>query len=122
MTIYEKNLETLAAYYPEMDTMVEEAKRSVEQELEIFEENSCDGRTILKIKKEDKICYLNGKRNTVAAAEMWVKTLGELQRNAPILIMGLGNSTYLEELMKKTENRVCIIVYEPSIQIFFKFF
>ncbi len=121
MTIYEKNLETLAAYYPEMDTMVEEAKRSVEQELEIFEENSCDGRTILKIKKEDKICYLNGKRNTVAAAEMWVKTLGELQRNAPILIMGLGNSTYLEELMKKTENRVCIIVYEPSIQIFFKF-
>ncbi len=35
--------------------------------------------------------------------------------------MGLGNSTYLEELVEKTENKLIIIVYEPSFQIFLKF-
>lgn len=121
MTIYEENLKTLAAYYPEMDTIIKEAKENLKPEFEILDENSYEGEKILKIKKNDKVCYLNGKRNTTSTAKMWVKTLGELQRNTPILMMGVGNPSYLEELVENTERKVVIIIYEPSIQIFLKF-
>ena len=98
MTMYEKNLKTLADYYPEMDQRIMEARAEQKQVLEIFEETSCDGEKILKIKKDDRICYLNGKRNAAEAAQSWVKTLGDLVRDTPVLMMGIGNFSYLKEL------------------------
>lgn len=121
MTIYEKNLKTLADAYPQMDELIEESKERMESELEIIEEESYVGDMILKIKKEDKMYYLNGKRNTTEPAEMWVKSLGTLATNAPVFMMGLGNPSYLKELVEQTENKITIIIYEPSIQIFLKF-
>lgn len=118
MTIYEKNLKTLAKHYENMDVLIEEAKKKNEQTLEIMEELSYDGEPILKIKKDERICYLNGKRNTIEPARMWAESLGKLMPNAPVFLMGLGNPTYLEELVKKAENQITIIVYEPSFQIF----
>lgn len=55
MTIYEKNLETLAAHYPEMDKRIREAQ--AESEVEILEESSYSGETILKIRKDERCCY-----------------------------------------------------------------
>lgn len=119
MTIYEKNLETLAAHYPEMDKRIREAQ--AESEVEILEESSYSGETILKIRKDERCCYLNGKRDTEELARKWVETLGELQRDTPVLMMGVGNFTYLKELAEQTENPLTIVVYEPSLQIFRKF-
>jgi hypothetical protein len=121
MTMYEKNIKTLADYYPEMDQRIMEARAEQKQVLEIFEETSCDGEKILKIKKDDRICYLNGKRNAVEAAQSWVKTLGDLVRDTPVLMMGIGNFSYLKELAEQTKKRLTIIIYEPSLQIFLKF-
>ncbi len=121
MTTYEKNLQVLAKYYPEMDGMIQEAKEQMEPLLEIVEEYSLEGERILKIKKDNRVCYLNGKRNTTESAQIWVQTLGKLQRNTPVLIMGIGNDTYLRELVEKTENPITIIVYEPSLQLLLKF-
>lgn len=121
MTTYEKNLKILAKYYPGMDTIITEAKEHMEPELEIMEEDSYDGTPILKVKKDNKTYYLNGRRNTEDPARMWVDTLRELQRNAPILMMGVGNPSYLKELVERTEKRITIIVYEPSLQIYIKF-
>lgn len=121
MTVYEKNLEILATYYPQIDVLIEKAKSNLESELEIIEEISYDGNKILRIRKDNKICYLNGKRNSTEAARMWVETLGNLPNNAPVFIMGVGNPTYLQELVEQTENRITIIVYEPSLQIFLRF-
>lgn len=121
MTVYEENLKTLAAAYSRMDELIEEAREKLEPELELMEETSYDGERILKIKKDERICYLNGKRNTKDPAEKWVESLGTLQTNAPVFLMGVGNPLYLKELVEKTENRIAIIIYEPSIQIFLKF-
>lgn len=121
MTIYEKNLKTLAEYYPQMDTLIETARRELEPELEIVEEISDEEDLILKIKKDGRSCYLSGKRNTKEPAEMWVQSLGDLQMNAPIFLMGVGNWMYLQELVEQTSKRLAIIVYEPSLQIFVKF-
>lgn len=121
MTIYEKNLKALSAKYSRMDELIEEAKEKMEPELEIIEEVSYDGEPIIKIQKEGRICYLNGKRNTKEPAEKWIETLGKLSNNAPVFIMGLGNPSYLRELAEHTKKKITIIVYEPSFQIFLYF-
>ncbi len=121
MQIYEENLKTLAAIYPQMDELIEEAKEKLDPELEIIEETSYSGEMIIKVKKDGQTCYLNGKRNTEDSAKKWVGTLGNLPTNSPIFMMGLGNPTYLKELAETAENRITIIIYEPSIQIFLHF-
>lgn len=121
MTNYEKNLAVLAKYYPQMDELIKKAQKKLESKLEIFEETADDGTIILKVKRGEKICYLNGKRNTKEPAQIWVQTLGELQTNAPVFMMGTGNPTYLEELITQTKTKITIIIYEPSLEIFLKF-
>ena len=121
MTIYEKNLKTLAAYYPQMDALIEDAKKGIEREEEIIKEMSYDGERILKIRIGGKVYYLNGKRNTEEPAQMWVKGLGKLAKNAPVFMMGVGNITYLEELVEHAKQRITIVIYEPSLQIFLNF-
>lgn len=119
MTIYERNLKTLAAHYPEMDRRIGEAQ--VEPTIEIMEETSFDGERILKIKKDDKTYYLNGKRDAHELAQKWAEALGQLRRDTPILMMGIGNFFYLKELAEQMKESLTIIVYEPSLQIFLKF-
>lgn len=121
MTVYEENLKTLSKIYPQMDELIQEAQEKLEPELEIIEEISYDGEKILKIKKDGKNCYLNGKRNAKEPGKIWAETLGNLEANSPVFIMGLGNPVYLKELVKQTEKKITIVVYEPSLQIFLKF-
>ena len=121
MSYYRKNLKTLALYYPELDKKLDYCRNNLKEEFEIIEEESYDGNKILKVRKDKRTCYLNGKRNSQEAAQVWVQTLGEMQRNSPILLMGIGNYFYLKELVEQTDNRITIIIYEPSIQIFLKF-
>ncbi len=121
MTVYEKNIKTLAHYYSRMDELIEQAKRDCNEELEIFEEKAYDNSTILKVKKDHKIRYLSGKRGVAEPAGVWIQTLGKLQMNAPVLMFGTGNPTYLKELVETTDTRITIFIYEPSLQIFLKF-
>lgn len=121
MTIYKKNLKTLVKYYPQMDELIENAKVNLKSNLEIYEEYADNKEIILKIKKDGRVCYLNGKRNTEEPAQMWVDSLGKLPSNSPVFIMGIGNATYLQKLVEQSEKRLAIVVYEPSIQIFLKF-
>ncbi len=121
MTIYEQNLKALAQKYPQMDKLIEEAQENIKEDLLLIEDLALNEKRILKIKKEGHIFYLNGKRNTEDPAKKWIESLGELQENAPVLMMGLGNETYFHELMKSTEKHLAIIIYEPSLQIFLDF-
>lgn len=121
MSIFEENLKALSAVYPQMDQLIKEAKEKIEPEIEIIEETSYSGERIIKIKKEDRICYLNGKRNIEEPAQIWVESVGHLATNSPVFIMGLGNPNYLKKLVEGMENRIAIIIYEPSFQIFLDF-
>lgn len=121
MTVYEKNLQALGKAYTDMDVLIRDARTELKEETELFEEKSVDGETILRVKKDGRICYLNGRRNTREPAKMWVKNQKTLFPNAPVFIMGVGNWTYIQELVKQTENRIVIFVYEPSLKIFLYF-
>ncbi len=121
MSIYQKNIEALAEKYPEIDIVIEKARTNMAQDIQIFKEQSLDGTQIIKVKKNDKELYLNGKRNTKEPAQKWLEKIGELKYNARIFIIGVGNSLYLSELAERTKEQVIIFVYEPSIQLFIDF-
>lgn len=121
MNNYKKNLETLARYYPEMDILIKNAQKELKEQIKVEEETANDGEQILKVIKDGRTCYLNGKRDTKEAAHVWYQTLGELAPNAPVFILGVGNEYYLKELAEQTKNRITIIVYEPSLEIFLHF-
>jgi hypothetical protein len=50
-----------------------------------------------------------------------VESLGDLVERAPIFMMGVGNATYLQELMACAKVRLVVVVYEPSLEIFLDF-
>ena len=121
MTVYEQNLRVLAEIYPQMDVLINNARKDSDSEIEVLIERAYDGNEIFKVKKGEKVFYLNGKRDTQEAAKIWVETLGELPTNTPVFIMGVGNYFYLLELAERMKNKLTIIVYEPSLHIFVKF-
>lgn len=51
MTIYEKNIQTLSRYYPEMDYNIDKAKHELKENYTIIEEKSNDGLPVLKVKR-----------------------------------------------------------------------
>lgn len=121
MNLYDRNIETLARYYPDMDNLIEQYKNESDSDLKIFEDVNIDGEKITKIQKDNKLFYLDGKRQPNEPARIWRQVLGNLRKNTPVFIFGVGNYRYLKELAENTVNRITIIVYEPSVLIF-KFF
>lgn len=118
MTLYEKNLETLTKYYPGMGENIRRAVEQVEEDLEVFEEVSEDGETILRVKRNGHNCYLAGKRNAKLPPHEWLLEQGKIPEHYTFLFMGSGNTGYLRELIEHVEVRLNIIVYEPSVKIF----
>lgn len=104
-----------------MDSLLQDSKEMVTEDIQLWEEESFSGETILKVRKDGRTCYLNGKRNTKEPATIWIESQKTLFPNAPVFMMGIGNWTYLEELVAKTKNRIVIFVYEPSLKIFLYF-
>lgn len=120
MTLYEKNIKLLGQTFPGMDRLIDEAYKKSKLDIIIYQEEYQNER-VLKIEKDGKQFYLNGKRDTIDPAKKWMENIGKLYEHAPIIMVGIGNVTFFRELVEKTENQLAIFVYEPSIQIFVDF-
>lgn len=113
MTQYDKNIETLNEKYAGMGDLVLKTVSESKEDIEIWEE----GEAIIT-RVDGKEIYLSGKRNRKDPINNWIDSLGKLYINAPILIEGVGNPDYLQELVNYAENKLAILVYEPSIKLF----
>lgn len=118
---YGNNIKELEKHYTGIGKLIEKAYKESEDHTEILEYESLDGIHGTKIKKDGKEFLMYGKRQAMMPVIKWYKGLGELQNNAPILMMGLANSEYLKMLVENVDNHLAIIVYEPSINIFVDF-
>ena len=115
--ILEKNLLAMNKWYPDFVELIRE-KNDIEDDTEIIIEMSLDGKKIFRIKKEERMLYLEGKRDAVSAVEMWLERLGEIHKYAPVFLFGIGNGDYLKAIIENTEENVNVVIYEPSINIF----
>ena len=86
MNLYDRNIETLARYYPGMDKLIEQYKNESDSDLKIFEDVNIDGEKITKIQKDNKLFYLDGKRQPNEPARIWRQVLGNLRKNTPVFI------------------------------------
>ncbi len=118
---YLRNLETLERHYPGMRDMIEKGRKSLGEEVKVMAEEAYDGTRILRVRTADGECYLSGKREPRGPAREWARTLGNLQENAPVFLMGVGDPAYLEELAGHAGRRLVIVVYEPSLRILLDF-
>ena len=110
MTIYEKNIQTLSRYYPEMDYNIDKAKHELKENYTIIEEKSNDGLPVLKVKKDGHCCYLGGKRNAQKPPEEWLEAQGDLCDGYTYIMLGIGNIGYLRELIEHVDFRLNIII------------
>ena len=138
-SIYEKNYEALAKDYKLLLDYLDRAKKMkgsfrvtpTEQELairfeekgfdediEIIEETARDGSSILKVKKDNRVYYLDSKRNPGFIADTWMEGFDNLPRTAPIIMFGVGDGSFLKKLDEKLTEDAEIVIFEPSTVIF----
>ena len=112
----EKNLAELDKRYPGIKQLVEDRRDALlaEEKCAVTEERSYIGETILKVRMEGKELYLAGKRNPIGPVANQLNLLGKIVPNAPVLIVGMGNIRYLEEVLSRTDASVLVLLYEPS--------
>ena len=120
MTLYDKNINTLAQYYPGMDENIKEAKEQGKDTTKIEEFLSEDNERILKITKDGHSCFLAGKRSAKRPPHEWLLEQEDFKVGYTYIFMGIGNIGYLRELIEHVEVRLNIIIYEPSFHIFLK--
>ena len=117
MTQYEENIITLNQKYSGMGDRFIKALSESSENIRIWDENVAENK-VIKVSADERELYLSGKRNSREPVEAWINNLGKLFANAPILIEGVGNPDYLTALIDYAEEKIVILVYEPSLRIF----
>lgn len=122
MEIQDRNLHTLEKRFPGISKIIEERKEELleKEELDIEEETAFTGEQILTVKKADRKLYLAGRRDPAAHPVNQIKILGKVISYAPVFIVGMGNHYYIEELIKRTDESVILLIYEPLFSVFYK--
>lgn len=121
-SIFEKNLAAWEKCYPETKEFVikkyNELKSNDTQT--VVAEQDYSGETILAVNKDEKKIYLAGKRNYQKAVEKWGENYKIAQPAAFIFLVGIGNPSFAKQLDKVMTKEARILIYEPSMEIFFK--
>lgn len=64
--------------------------------------------------------YMEGKRKPKETAKRRLEQWGKITRGTPVYIVGMANIVFLKEILNQTDKSVNIMVYEPSIDIFYE--
>lgn len=115
--IYEKNMKVLGAKFPAWSYYIEENKRK-KRNFEVVAENSLMGDTILKVRKDGKELYLNGKYAPAAVVDRWFEKQGTIEDYAPVVIIGISNGEHIKQIMERVPKTCNILIYEPSFELF----
>lgn len=116
-TLFDKNIAFLDKKFAGLGSMIIEKSKEVQEEIELETGVSVDGQLLIKVLCEDKSWYLNGRRNALEPVKSWVEYMEKISRGATISLIGMGNGSYLEQMVEIAEENVKFIVYEPSIKI-----
>lgn len=114
--IYESNMEALKKKYPVWAVFLENKRKK--RNFDVVPEKSLMGDTILKIKKDGRELYLNGKYAPSAVTDRWFEKQETIEEYAPIVIVGISNGEHIRRIMERVPETCNILVYEPSFELF----
>lgn len=116
--IYDKNMAAMRERFPAMAEKVEKLLVEENNEISVYHEKALDESDILYLEKEGRTLYLNGKRCPQETARRTVEYWGEIKRETPFYLVGLGDLICIREILKHTEKNIHVMIYEPSFTIF----
>lgn len=115
--IYDNNMTALKKKYPAWADIIEGKKRK-KRNFDVIVQQSLMGDTILQIRQNDQLYYLNGKYAPFAVADRWLARQGKIEEYAPIVIVGISNGVHIHKIMESVPKTSNILIYEPSFEIF----
>lgn len=115
--IYENNIKKLRDKYPAWANIIEKTTRK-KRGFDVIAEESLSGDTILKVRQNGRVYYLNGKYAPSAPVERWLEQQEKIEDYAPIIIVGISNGVHLRRIMEEAPATSNILVYEPSFELF----
>ena len=118
--IYESNMRVFEKSFPGICEIINQSRDKIENNIEVFFEKAADESDIIKIKKGDRELYINGKREPADKVRIQFEKWGKVDKHAVIFATGLADITFLKQLVLMVEPSVQIVIYEPSLTIFFE--
>ena len=121
-SIFEKNLEAWEKRYPDTKKFITEKYNEFKDgdNHDVQVEQDYSGKSILTVKRGENRLYLAGKRNYEKVVEKWGENFKHAQPAAFIFLVGIGNPNFAKQLDTVMTKEARILIYEPSMDIFFK--
>ncbi len=119
MDFKEKNFKLLKEFRPEFyDKVVEgiEASKYSEEGIEYLEAR--DGSRILSLVRNGKTVRLNSMYRPIQEAKKWTEQYEFQNLHISVLMFGIGNGTFIREMLKKLDKESIVILYEPDFSVF----
>lgn len=115
-TIYEKNMAAFHARYDYVAGQFENKEYELSENLTAQLEKP----DRIRITKDGQTIILGAHYSETERAQKWIENLRLLPEYSTVLIVGLGNGFYLQELLRATSENLNILVYEPCVELFLK--
>lgn len=87
---------------------------------EAFSDSSAVGETIIAVRRNNRIWYLNSRYDALKAARIWAESIGEFHYMSIFILCGIANGMYARELLKRLGDDNVLFIYEPDIEIFMR--
>lgn len=110
-------MEALRKKYPAWATIVENTKRK-KRNFDVIAEQSLMGDTILKVNKNGRLLYLNGKYAPSEVVGHWLEQQGKIEEYTPVVIIGISNGYHVRRIMESVPKTANILIYEPCFEMF----
>ena len=114
--IYEKNMKAFHARYDYVAKQIEGKDYELTEDLTI----SMEEKDLIKAEKNGVSAVLGVHYNEKERAEHWIRDIKSLPEYSTVLIVGIGNAFYLQELLRATSENFNILIYEPCIEVLLK--
>lgn len=122
MEIYRKNIKAMESksylYKPLRDNTIEESQEDGLKSVELIDTK--EGVQSILINYNDLEYRLNSSYYPVREAKKWAEQFAFDDMYNIIFMFGLGNGTFVREIMKRNKKDDIIIVYEPCLEVFNK--
>ncbi len=115
-TIYEKNMAAFHARYDYVANQIEEKEYELTEGIKA---ELAEG-DLIRVERDGENAVLGTHYDETERAKNWIRDIKDLPDYSTVLIVGLGNAFYLQELLRATSEQFNILIYEPCVEVFLK--
>lgn len=111
------NLDSLVENNNEIVEAIKARNYELMDNIDIFTETARTGDNIIKVRKDGRMLYIDGKYNPRIGMEQWFDGQKKFEYESVIMMHGIGSVLYLNKLSQELKDSTTIIIYEPCINI-----